>query len=224
MAEMRVHYNVVQVESDISTETRMKILGRFAAIVLIAFWLAPVAARGQELRSVTIRIELDGKSLLTAITGDNGQQPPEVVWRYLTKYPFLPVKGVKVEPDADNPLRLTLKGKVVVDVPYGGKAQVAELHLQRKTAKDGWRVVEHDVEVMATTIGLPPAPAPPPVAPTPSTPKEEMKPGASPAPTAPMATPTSFGGSIWVWLLGALIVIVLIAAVYKAMPREQHLG
>lgn len=183
--------------------------------------LAPLAAQAQTLRSVTIKIEVDGKPLLTTITGDNGTQPPEVVWRYLARYPLVPVRGASVEADPNNPLRLTLKGKVVVDVPYGGKAEVPELRLQRKAAKEGWRIDEQDVEAMAKSIGLPAAPTPAPAS-TPSTPKDEMKIGSQPTPAPPPAAAPTFGGSIWTWLGGGFVVLVLIAAVYRAMPREHR--
>lgn len=196
--------------------------GRMAILAFAAVLLSPLAAPSQTLRAVRIGIDVNGKPMLTAITGDNGTQPPEVVWRYLTKYPLIPVAGATVEPDADNPLLLTLKGKVTVEVTHGGKTEVDVLHLRRKTEKEGWRVDEKEIEVMATRMGLPNLPAPPPEAPTPSTPKDEMKPGAAPPPTPPPSTPSGFGGSIWVWLLGALVVLVLIAAIYRAMPREHR--
>lgn len=183
--------------------------------------LAPLTVSGQTLRSITIRVELDGKPVLTSITGDNGTPPPEVVWRYLKTYPFIPVRAANIKADPDNPLRLTLKGKITVDVPYGGKAEVGELKLQRKTEKEGWRIDESDVEKMAISIGLPPPPAEP-APPPPGNPISEMKPGASPPPTPPKSDAPIFGGSIWVWLLGGLVVLVLIAAIYRAMPREHR--
>src|SRR5205807_25169 len=76
------------------------------------------------------------------------------VWRYLRFSQLGPVRGATVTPDPDDPLRATLRGEITVDVHYGGKATVKELHLVRQTPTAGWTVAPDDVERMARDIGL----------------------------------------------------------------------
>ncbi len=120
------------------------------------------------------------------LTGDNGEPGPAIVWRYLTTRPLKPAVGVTIVADPADPLKATIKGKILVEVRYGGKAEVNELHLDRPAANVEWTVAFDDVEAMAKSIGL--GDLPPPVPPLP--------------PSPPPAQPQS-AAPVWLWPAGA---------------------
>jgi hypothetical protein len=90
-------------------------------------------------------VSIDGKVVLETSTGDEGEDA-DTVWRYLKHLELRPVKGYKVKPDGGEPLKATLKGKVVIDALYGGRAEVQDLKLVRE--KDGapWKVAPAEIE------------------------------------------------------------------------------
>jgi len=159
-------------------------------------------------RVLGFTIRLDGKDHLFGSAGDNGEASAADVWRRLSVTELAPVDGAEVKPDADDPLRATLRGNIAIDVTYGGKATVKELHLVRKSPTAvGWTVDSADVEQLAREIGLPDTPA---------------SPGTEQAATAPAASQQS----PWVWV-GAGLAMSLFASGFlvtwlrRRMPPPQ---
>src|SRR5205085_12448241 len=96
-----------------------------AVVALLLFGQSAFAAR-----LVRFSISLDGKVVLSASAGDSGRQDADGVWQYLERLDLHPVNGYAVEPNAENPLQATLKGKVIVQSVYGGRAVIAHLQLR----------------------------------------------------------------------------------------------
>jgi hypothetical protein len=120
------------------------------AVVFVAS--LPSAAVAGRVGGITISV--DGKTWLTASTYDNGSPPPASVWRELSTRGLEPADGVTISPDPTDTLRTTLRGKIVIDVRYAGKAEVNELRLVRAGPTAGWTVDPDEVERMAKQIGL----------------------------------------------------------------------
>ena len=169
--------------------------------------LIPIAlpAAADAARLVQIKIELDGKPLLEGGTADSGYPPPASVWRYLTSTALDPAKeGAAIPANPADPLKATLTGKIHIDVQYGGKADVAELHLVRRAANVGWSVAEEDVERIAQSIGLGTIPeVVPPLA-------EKVHTVIADATVAP----------VWLWLAGGLALLVMVAVIAILMRRK----
>jgi hypothetical protein len=114
-------------------------------ILALGVALAP-SGRCFAARYVPMTLSINGKAVLKAGSGDNGSPGPDVVWRYLKNAKFQPTNGFSVEPDRDDPLRATLAGNVVVDVSYGGRADVSELKLVRATKEEPWQIAPEEIE------------------------------------------------------------------------------
>ena len=164
-------------------------------ILALAVVLAP-AAPALAMRVVGISVQVDGQPLLTGQHGDQGGAPPAVVWRYLRVSQLGPVQGASIAPDPDNPLRATLRGDITVEVRYGGKATVKELHLVRQTPTAGWTVAQDDVERMARDVGLGTIPV--------------LHPDHGDGPSAQEPPPRDF---TLVWVLAAGLFVLVIAGV-----------
>jgi hypothetical protein len=96
-------------------------------------------------RLVRISISVDGKVVMTSGWGDDGHPGADAVWRYLRQAKFTPPRNSQIEPDPSDASTATLKGRVVLDVAYGGRADVSELKLVR--AADGsWQVAPEEIE------------------------------------------------------------------------------
>ena len=67
-------------------------------------------------------------------------------WAFLDEVSRLRSQGIKVEPDSDDPLRATLKGKLTIESRYGGLAEVSELKLVREKDNAPWKVAPAEVE------------------------------------------------------------------------------
>lgn len=120
----------------------------FQRILLVLAAICGLWTHAFAARYVPFRVQLDTKDVLEAGTGDNGSPNEDAVWRYLNRLEFEPVKDFRVEPDPDDVLRATLKGKIRITANYGGTVEVEELHLVRKS-KDStkWKMVSEDVEL-----------------------------------------------------------------------------
>jgi hypothetical protein len=93
---------------------------------------------------VRYQISLDGKPILaTSTTGHN--EDPDTIWKLLKKLPLRNVKGYRIVPDRDDPLRSTLRGSIVVQVNEGGLAEVYQLRLQREAEGGTWSIAEIEV-------------------------------------------------------------------------------
>jgi len=172
-------------------------------VAALAFLAMPHSADAARL--VHIRIELDGKTLLEGDTADSGYPPPAAVWRYLSSTALEAAKdGASIPTDPADPLKATLTGKIHIDVQYGGKADVTELHLVRRAANVGWAVAEEDVERVAQSIGLGTIPqVVPPLA-------EKVHTVIANVTTAPL----------WLWLAGGLALLLLVAMLVILMRRR----
>ncbi len=153
-------------------------------------------------RDIGIFVTLDGKQILLSASGDNGTPGPGTVWRYLKTTPLSPRDGFKVLPLPDQPLIALLKGKVVVEVNYGGKVETSELKLIRKRVdNDSWHIDPDWVEAN----GPPKEPEPP-------------APAQGPNQDAPHTSEQASGNSsvLW-WVLGdgLLLVGLLIMVVWR---------
>jgi hypothetical protein len=96
--------------------------GIFPAYRFLAFaMLALLPAPAQAARVGTIKIHVDGKLWLSGGTFDDGSPPPAAVWRCLTSGELRLVEGAAIAADPADPLRATLRGRIVIDVRYGGK-------------------------------------------------------------------------------------------------------
>src|SRR5688500_17366679 len=113
-----------------------------AGLVTAALFFCPTAAHAG--RAVLFQIRLDGKTCLIAKRLDRGEAP-EVVWQYLKtltfRSPAYKVGGKNesldpsgVEPDAQDPLRGTLTGKIQISCRYGGAVELTYLKLVRQRA------------------------------------------------------------------------------------------
>jgi hypothetical protein len=172
-------------------------------LVVIAVSVFPIGAEAARL--VWIKIDLDGKPLFESGTADSGYPPPAAVWRYLTSAPLAPAQGIIVTAEPANPLQATLSGKIHIDVQYGGKADVSELHLVRRAANVAWTVAEEDVERIAQSIGLGTVPVVvPPLA-------EKVHTVIADVSVAP----------VWLWVGGGLVLLVMLAAIVILMRRGQ---
>jgi hypothetical protein len=125
-----------------------------AAILIAALSPLAIPSNAEAARALSFIIRVDGKDYLAGIGGDNGDSPPAVVWRRLASTELKAAPGVDVKSDDANPVRATLRGEIEVDVSYGGKANVKELHLVRENPTAAWTVDRDDIERMAKEIGL----------------------------------------------------------------------
>ena len=97
-------------------------------------------------RLIGFTVSIDGKVVLEANWGDDGDMQGDFVWRQLKEAALWPFKGYKVEADGDDPLRATLKGKVIVQSIYSGRAEVSELKLVREKDNARWKIAPAEVE------------------------------------------------------------------------------
>jgi hypothetical protein len=116
--------------------------GLFIAIGGLLLFAQPALA----MRLVRYQISLDGKPVLETSGGDNGNSDADAIWSKLKGSKLRPVRGFKVAADANDPFRATLKGKVVVEELYGGRAETDELPLVREKANDSWTIAPAEID------------------------------------------------------------------------------
>jgi hypothetical protein len=179
--------------------TRVSLL----ASLIVVLVHAPAHAN----RIVSIVIQVDGKPHLEGGAADNGGASKEIVWRYLSFRELSPSQGVRITTDVNDPLKATLRGKIAIEVTYGGKAEVSELHLVRRTPDAGWTVADEDVERIAKEIGLGVIPMP------------EIPPPASPAPMPPAAAAMNMPMTLIV-AAGAVAVLIALIGVVLLWSRR----
>jgi hypothetical protein len=135
-------------------DRRRVVISIVAAACISLFWPGTAHAR----RLVEFEILLDGKLILRAHWGDEGEGP-DIVWGYLKTLKFKlpekeyirekerPAKDFTVAPDKNDPLRATLKGKIRIFARYGGDVTVNTLELVRdKKDSQEWRLSAKEVE------------------------------------------------------------------------------
>ncbi len=97
-------------------------------------------------RLVRFQVSVDGKVVMTTSTGDDGHPGGDAVWRELSRLPLEEVKGFEVQPDADDELRATLKGHIVIESSYAGRAEVQQLKLVKESKLAPWQIEPAEVE------------------------------------------------------------------------------
>ena len=97
-------------------------------------------------RYVNYEVSMDGKVVMKTSTWDNGHPDADSVWRGLDGLLFKEVKGFEAQPDADDALRATLKGNVVIQTAYGGRAEVTQLQLVKESEFAPWKIDPAEVE------------------------------------------------------------------------------
>lgn len=130
--------------------------GAIAGVLLLLDGQAAHAAR-----LLKPQVERDGKVVLKAMTEDDSQSDPGVVWTCLRRVSFEAVGDIPAHPS--DPLRATLTGNMRVAIlggpSSGGKlsteAIVTELHLVRDSAHSSrWRLAPGEVERTAAAGGI----------------------------------------------------------------------
>jgi len=116
-------------------------------VLILALGVVLVSSRsGFAARLVPIAVSIDGKVVIKSGRWDNGRVGADAVWRYLKDLKLQPIGGLGIEPDREDSLRATLKGDVVIDVRYGGRAEVSELKLIRVQEDEPWQIAPAEVE------------------------------------------------------------------------------
>jgi hypothetical protein len=123
-----------------------RLLLPLVVVTLLVVWSQPAFAARFRGRIVRFTVSIDGKVVLEARRIDTRQQNADTVWRYVDRLELRPVRMYKVEADGDDPLRATLKGKVVIQTVYGGRAQVSRLELVRDKKDAPWKLAPAEVE------------------------------------------------------------------------------
>ncbi len=112
---------------------RMSRRHRWGVLAASLLGLALLAQSAVAARLIRMSVQLDGKPILTSMTDDDAIPGPYTVWRYLKSRPFKAVKDVSLQPEADNPLKAVLRGKVRVVVEDCPAVETSELTLTRKS-------------------------------------------------------------------------------------------
>jgi hypothetical protein len=107
-----------------------------AMFLLPLFGIVITPGPAPAMRIIAMSVELDGKLILSATTGDNGHVAPYTVWRYLKTRPVEPVTGFTIRPASGRPLEAVLQGKLRVKVRYGAEVAASELKLTRRREGD----------------------------------------------------------------------------------------
>ncbi len=116
-------------------------------VLILALGIVLVSGRpGFAARYVPIAVSIGGKVVIKSGRWDNGRVGADTVWRHLNELKLQPISGFSVEADREDSLRATLKGDVVVDVRYGGRAEVTELKLIRANEDAPWQIAPAEVE------------------------------------------------------------------------------
>jgi hypothetical protein len=143
-------------------------MGRHVAVSLLAagLWLS-MHGSAFAARLVRATVQLDGQTVLHSTYQDDDfwGAPPgaATVWRYLGKEPMWVENGVQFTADAAEPLRVKLKGDLVIRLQHRdliGEAKASELTLIRADASsDKWFLPVDEVERIALANGIPNVPS-----------------------------------------------------------------
>jgi hypothetical protein len=130
----------------IARRCRKRVIARLLLSLAVMFVGSRAALAVQLVR---YQISLDGKPILATSTSGHNEDP-DTIWRFLKRLPLRSVKGYRIVPDRDEPMRATLRGSIVVQVDEGGLAEVHELRLQRESQGGAWSIAE--IEVNRTLV------------------------------------------------------------------------
>ena len=97
-------------------------------------------------------VSIDGKKVLYTPEAYSAAKDIDTVWPDLKRLELKPWQGYKVKADSDDSMRATLKGKVIIQAPYGGRAEVSELKLFREKLGTPWKVYPAEVERTFKTL------------------------------------------------------------------------
>src|SRR5579872_6823463 len=97
-------------------------LARLSVLILVLGVLNISSERAFAAHFLRFNVWIDGKAVLEGGVGDDGQDA-DTVWRYLKTSSLRPIRGYRVEPDPEDPLRATLRGKVIIRAESGGQTE-----------------------------------------------------------------------------------------------------
>jgi hypothetical protein len=97
-------------------------------------------------RYVPITISVNGHAVLKGGMSDNGEADADEIWRHLQNAKLEPIGEYRVDRDPRDPLRASLRGKVVLEVAYAGRAELSELKLIRASEFATWKVAPDEIE------------------------------------------------------------------------------
>ncbi len=112
--------------------------------------ICAMSGNANAVRVVSFEILLNGETVLTATTGDQGEDS-DTVWRYLSRLCFQPPRDVDSIPaELIRGQASTLKGEVVLQARYGGRVVLSQLDLLPldRQGQTGWRL--HPREIWRT--------------------------------------------------------------------------
>lgn len=128
----------------------MSVIFRIVTFLLPLAWISTVGqtARAERIVDAHIRL-LDRHVVLRASEADDGRADSDAVWQYLKEIRFRDSRDIAILPDADDPLRATLRGEIRVAIRYGGSIRVSLLTLvrEKKTANE-WAILPEQVDKM----------------------------------------------------------------------------
>jgi hypothetical protein len=125
----------------------MHALGKTARLLVLIVTVSGVASPPCfAARHVPITVSVDGKVVIKAGWGDNGEPDADTVWRYLQNIKLQPADAAHIEAERENPLQGALRGDVIINVGYGGRAEVSTLKFVRATENAPWQIAPADVE------------------------------------------------------------------------------
>ena len=118
--------------------TRLAQGGILSFALVCALFLALATTPTYAARLVHISIELDGKTVLSGHSSDDGFETPYIVWRHLKNAPLEPEAQLQLEPVPGETGKAVLRGKIAVDVQYGARIETDELPFTQVLGK--WHV------------------------------------------------------------------------------------
>lgn len=119
--------------------------------VLYVFSILSVASCSNAVgaRLVKATIKLDGTTVLEGTTGDNGRADSDTVWTYLKVIRFHPPNDVKNPYRISNTATAILRGKIEVNISFGGRIKTKEITVKQIFDRKGrrrWRLTPEFVD------------------------------------------------------------------------------
>jgi hypothetical protein len=123
--------------------------GTFIAVLMLS---GATAREAHAMRYVKVVVSVDGKPILESSRGDRGDQDADEVWGYLKQLTFKPTEEFAAAQRGTKTVALESmapvgqNGEIVIDMPYGGRAQTRHLKLIRVSRDDAGREWKLDPE------------------------------------------------------------------------------
>ena len=96
-------------------------------------------------RYVNYEVSMDGKVVMKTSTWDNGHPDADSVWRVWMVYCSKKSKALR-RSQMQMTRYATLKGNVVIQTAYGGRAEVTQLQLVKESEFAPWKIDPAEVE------------------------------------------------------------------------------